>query len=712
MAVFQHYVNTRSLALLVKAADLMKPRSRVDTRENGRRVWLALALVLGLVMIVGGLLDFLARGLPLGFALPLVNQPATVSGVLFRAATIIIGAYVGFLGLWELVVDRRFSVEFLMSVAAFGAVYLGFLFEGATVLFLYSLAEYFEDYVEDRARKTVEKVYESVPDRARVIINGSEKNLDLGQVQPGMIVLLKPSEKIPVDGIIVEGDSLVDQSLVTGESTPVVKKCEDIVYAGTLNLNGVLKVAVTRRAHETLVSRIVELVIESRKRKASIEKLVDRFARIYIPIVISLAAVTAFVVPRIVGGPFETWVYRSLILLVVSCPSAFVISVPATIFMAMTIAARRGIIVKGGVYIEKMAKIRAVIFDKTGTLTLGTHAVHKMNTRAHGQTDLRALTYAAALEQYSHHPFARTIVKEAAERNLSFSDLEVKAVEEVPGKGVVGYVNGVRVAVGNRELMSDCGCDCSQIDGIYEKDNHAFTCVSVDQAIEATICVSDDMREGAIETVRILKEAGIFTVMLTGDKAEIAEEIAGRLGVDEVHSELHPEDKLRILNQIKAKHGQVAMVGDGINDAPALAASDVGIAMGDKGVDVALESADVVLMNDKVDQIPDLIELSRKTVEIAKQNIVASLALKLILGALGLIGLIPLWFTVASGDDGLTMLVLLNTLRLNNANITTSGIQVLKQAAHASLSRLSLVESEEGLAKGSVLATSQLARAE
>jgi Cd2+/Zn2+-exporting ATPase len=630
--------------------------------EVRRRAWVILALVMGLTIVVGGLLDFLARGVPLGFTIPVLDEPAAVSRILYNSMVIVAAVYVGAVGLRELIVGRRFSVEFLMSVAALGATYLGFLFEAATVLFLYAVAEYFEAYIEDRARRTVEQLSRFMPDKATVVAGGSERVLSVKQVQPGMIMLLRPGERIPLDGRVVEGNSSIDQSLVTGESVPAEKKSGDELYAGTLNLSGLLKVAVSKGAEDTLVSRIVRLVVESRQRKASVERLVNRFARFYIPMVISLAALTAFVIPRVVGGSFESWLYRSLILLVVSCPSAFLISVPATMFMAVAIAARRGVIVKGGVYVEKLARIKAVVFDKTGTLTLGEPSVHNVNSVE--RADARALTYAAALEQYSNHPLARTIVGKAAERNLDFARLPVREVREVPGKGLVGYVDDVHVAVGNMELMSEYACNCDQIGEIYENDKHAFMCVAIEKSAVATICVTDAVREDAVETVKALKKAGVHTAMISGDRSEIAAETAGELGVDETHAELFPEDKLRVLGQIRAKYGEVAMVGDGVNDAPALAASDVGIAMGGKGVDAALESADVILVKDRLIQIPYMIRLSGKTVKIAKQNIAASVAIKLVLGALGLFGFIPLWFTVASGDDGLTMLVLLNVLRL------------------------------------------------
>jgi Cd2+/Zn2+-exporting ATPase len=409
----------------------------------------------------------------------------------------------------------------------------------------------------------------------------------------------------------------------------------------------------------------VKLVTESGKRKASIEKLVDRFAKVYVPIVIALAVFTAAGLPLILGGGFETWFYRSLVLLVVSCPSAFIISVPATIFVAITIAAKRGVIIKGGVYVEKLNRVKTVVFDKTGTLTLGKPAVHEI--RSVERPTEEALGFAAAIDQFSNHPVAKAIVRRAAERGIDVGKYKVTDVTEVPGKGIVGYVNGTFVAVGNPELMKEFGCNCEQAYAISENDLHTAVCISVAKEGLASVCVVDEIREDALKAINSLKERGIRTVMLTGDRAAIAKETAQELHLDEVYSELFPEDKLQCIDEMKEKSaagGLVAMVGDGVNDAPALAASDVGVAMGAAGVDVALESADVVLVKDELAQIPYLIRLSEKTMQIAKQNIVASLVIKLILGALGVAGVTGLLATVVAGDDGVTMLLLLNTLRL------------------------------------------------
>lgn len=649
------------LKVMVEKSCQEKPEVKEVEEHENRIVFVLLGLALGLTMLVGGLLYFFVNGLPLGLVVPFVNL-TSISDVLFFVVVVIAAIYIGFIGLRELFVDRRFSVEFLMAVAGLGALYLRLFFEAATVLFLYSLAEYFEGYIQDRARRTVEKLSSFMPDKARVLVNSSEVSMNVNEVQVGMRLLVKPGERIPLDGNIVEGVSQVDQALVTGESVPVTKTVGDCVFAGTLNAGGVFQVEVTKKSDETLVSKIVKLVIESGKRKATIETLVNRFSKVYVPIVILLAVLTATVVPQVLSQPFQEWLRRALILLVVSCPSAFIISVPATVFVAITIAARRGVIIKGGVFVEKLAQIKRVVFDKTGTLTLGKPAVHEV--RPVERAELEALAFAAAVSQFSNHPVSKAIVRKAVERGADLSKFKVTDITEVPGEGIVGFVNGVHVAVGNLKLMEEQGCDCRQAFEITQGDIHTAVCVSVGKQGLAAVCVVDEVRDDAERAITSLRNSGVKTAMLTGDRQEIAKETAELLNIDEYYAELFPEDKLKCIEDMKGRGGLVAMVGDGVNDAPALAASDVGIAMGAAGVDVALESADVVLVNDELAQVPYLVKLSEKTMTIAKQNIVASLVIKLILGVLGLAGLTPLWFTVASGDDGVTMLLLLNTLRL------------------------------------------------
>jgi len=634
-----------------------------DEYENEEhRPWPYLAVALALAMIFSTLLDWAAGGFPLGFTLPLTSEPAVVSKLVYLIVVVAIAVYVGYIGLKDLLIDRRFSVEFLMAVAAMGATYLGYLFEASTVLLLYSLAEYFEHYIEDRARKTVEKLSTYMPENASILEDSVETTVNVKQVRAGQTIVVRPGERIPLDGVVKTGASSVDQSLVTGESAPVCKKEGDAVFAGTFSADGVLTIQVAKETGETLVSRIAELVMESRKRKASMERLADRFARFYVPIVVALSVFVAFGMPYITGEGSQPWIYRSLVLLVVSCPSAFVLSVPATFFTAITTAARKGVIIKGGVYVEKMATVRTVVFDKTGTLTLGQPAVREINC-LNQANDQRALMYAAALERYSNHPLAQGFVRKATESSCQYYQLEVEDVKEMPGKGIAGYVGGCRVSVGNAEFMKEEGIDTTSISE-FENDKHIRVYVSIDQCAPGSFCLVDQVRNDAADAVKELSDSGTHTVMLTGDKAEIADEVSKRLGVNETYAELFPEDKLKIVDRLKAEKGLVAMVGDGVNDAPALAASDVGIALGGGGVDVALESADIVLVKNELKKIPYLQRLSKQAVKIAKQNITVSLGVKLLLGALGIAGLVPLWFAVATGDDGVTMLLLLNTLRI------------------------------------------------
>jgi len=636
----------------------------VGQEEENKKVLVAFAVLLGITALVGGLLDLFFNGIPLAFTVPLLNVPGSVAIIVYYAIVIPAAVYIGVVGLRELVVERRFSVEFLMAVAGLGALFLNARFEAATVLFLYCIAEFFEGYLQERAKRTVERISKVIPEQARIISGGFEKSVDVAEVETGATILVKPGERIPLDGNVIDGFSHVDQALVTGESVPVPKRVNDSVFAGTLNTTGVLKIEVTKKSTETLVSRIVKLVIESQKHKASVERLVDRFARFYVPIVLILAVITAGVLPFIAGGGFNIWFYRSLTLIVVSCPSAFIISVPATIFVAITIAAKRGVVIKGGVFIEKLAKVKHVVFDKTGTLTLGRQAVHEVRLVNLTGAEVEAITYAAALDQYSNHPIAQAIVRRAIELKIDLSKIKVTDVVEVPGKGIVGLVNDKHVAIGNLEFMNELGCDCTDAFEITEGDIHTAVCVSVAKQGLAAVCVVDQVRDDALRAIKALKTQNIKTTMLTGDTESIAQDTARSLGIDDVHAELFPQDKLDCIEAMKGKDGLVAMVGDGVNDAPALASSDVGIAMGARGVDVALESADIVLVKDELSQIPYMIKLSQKTMVIAKQNIAASLVIKLVLGALGLIGVTGLLATVLAGDDGLTMLLLLNSLRL------------------------------------------------
>lgn len=551
-----------------------------------------------------------------------------------------------------------------MSIASLSALYIGYVFEASTVLLLFSIAEYLEVYIQDRAKKSVEGLVKYIPNTARVVKDGRTQTVDVDSITPGQFILVKPGERIPLDGVIVNGISNIDESLVTGESMPVPKKVGDEVYGGTLNLDGVLKIRVTKPRRESLVSKIVELVFQARARKARIENLVDRFVKYYVPIVIFMAVTTAFLPPLLLDGEFDTWIYRSLILLVIACPSAFIISVPATFFTSLTLSSRKGVIIKGGKYLEGLGKVDTILLDKTGTLTLGEPTL-MLECRESIVEDSNALKYAAYLERFSNHPIASAFVKWAEESGVDLSGIEVRDVRELAGKGIVGYIEGSMVGVGNRELLKELGVEngLAAPDG----DGHTKVYIVVEDKVVARVCLADRVREDAKKAIKELKRLGVRTIMLTGDKRYVAESVARELEVDKVYAELHPVDKLNILREFKGKFNGVVMVGDGINDAPALAEADVGVAMGDAGVDITLEAADVVLIRNILTHLPYLIRLGRKTREVALENIILSLGVKLVLGILGILGLIPLWIVVAIGDDGITLLLFGNIIRLKNA---------------------------------------------
>lgn len=633
---------------------------RIVADDRGK-FWFLLVATLSFAIIVSSILSvFVYLDFPIIFP-PFFDGEIYFSKFLYTLVIVFVGGLIGLLGFRELIFERNISIEILMSIAAFGALYLNLHFEATMVLLLFSISEYLELFIEDIVRRHIESFSKLLPNKARVLVGEGEEYVDLNSVSIGDVILVKPGERIPFDGVIIDGQSMVDQSIVTGESNPVLMKSGDNVYAGTMNMDGVLKIKVDKRVEESFISRIINLVVEARSRKANVERLVDKFSRFYVPIIILSSILIVVIGPIFFGGSMDSWIYKSLILIVISCPSAFIISIPSTIFIAIIVASKCGILVKGGIYIENLSKIKAILFDKTGTLTFGFPRVHNIKHINNASDEI--LMYAAALERFSNHPIAKAIVEEASKRNLPFENLRVEGVKELPGEGIIGYVNGLEVFVGNLDMMLKYSCNCEDPTIILEGDNHTSICVSINRSINASICFFDDVREEAKSTIESLIDLGIKPMLITGDRFDIAMGIANTIGINEVYADLSPEEKLKIIEDAKGRYGFVAMVGDGVNDAPALAASNVGIAMG-SGVDAALESADVILINNKLSLIQHLIRLSRKTMSIAKQNIFISIGVKMLLGFLGFLGLIPLWFAVAIGDDGLTLLILLNSLRL------------------------------------------------
>ncbi len=554
-----------------------------------------------------------------------------------------------------------FSADVLMSTAAIGAAAIGAWHEGAAVILLYNIAETVEDYTVDRVRNIAKKMAALLPQRALLVKDGRPVEVPVDDVKVGDTIIVKPGWRIPIDGRIVAGRSSVDQSAVTGESIPVEKSANSPVLSGTLNLEGSLEVKVERPFRDSTVSRIVRLVMESHEKKAQIEKFVDKFSSYYTPAMIGLAVAVAVVPPLILAEPFSTWIYRALIVLIIACPSALVISTPVTVLMALTRAMWNGILVKGGKYLEEISRVRVVAFDKTGTLTLGELQVSKvMGTNGHEENEV--LRLAAIAESRSTHPIGAAIVFEAKRRGIEIvADLELT---DHAGRGIDAVLtSGPNILVGKSSFLAEKGV--AGFDSLHELfEEGTVVGVAADGTLVGGIVVVDQLRPEAKAVVAALRKIGVEKVaMLTGDAESVAKKIASEVEMTDYYAQLLPEDKVEIARRLRQEHGSIATVGDGINDAPVLAASNVGIAMGTAGNDIAIEAADVALMGSDLKAVPYLIRLGRKVIWKLKMNIGIVLGLKFLMISLGSLGLIPLWFAVI-GDDGVTLLVIANSLPL------------------------------------------------
>jgi Cd2+/Zn2+-exporting ATPase len=596
-----------------------------------------------------------------GLYLEFVRGEMLPATLLFLAVAALSGHQIIREGLTALL-KLRFSIDLLMTIAAAGAFMIGHGEEGATVLFLFSIAEFLEEHAADRARSSIRELMRIAPETARIKRDGEEVEVHVHEVGPGDVVVVRPGEKIPLDGVVVEGVSMVNQAPITGESIPVVKEVGSEVYAGTLNEDGYLEVRVTKKPDQTVLSKIVAMVAEAQKRRSETEKFIDRFSSYYTPGVILLAVLVA-TVPPAMGYPFQEWLYRALVLLVVSCPCALAISTPVSMVSGIASAARNGVLIKGSSYLEDMGRITTLAFDKTGTLTTGRPRVIEVEA-VDRRRRREILRIAASLEAKSGHPIARAVVEEAGRQGLKL--LEIRDFRDIPGKGVIGIVDGRTFHVGSRRLFEEKGIRFPR-EKVAQMEEEGKTVVLVGDGRESfgVIAVMDEVREEAAETIGFFKERGVRVVMLTGDNEGTARAIARLTGVDEYHHSLLPEDKVRIIEELTEKYGRVAMVGDGVNDAPALARATVGIAMGAIGSDVALETADIALMEDDLSRLNYLFELSKRTLRVVKQNVAASITVKGSLAALALPGIATLWLAVGVGDMGLSLAVILNAMRLS-----------------------------------------------
>ncbi|OGD54533.1 hypothetical protein A3K81_05985 [Candidatus Bathyarchaeota archaeon RBG_13_60_20] len=553
------------------------------------------------------------------------------------------------------------GINLLVTIAAIGATLIGQFEEGALVVFLFSLSLRLEVLATDRARHAVQALMELRPEVAVIRRGEDEVVVPVEQVMPGEVFIVRPGDRIPLDGVVVEGETTVDQSTITGESAPVEKRITDEVYAGTMNIEGVVSAKTKRAASETMLASILRMVHEAEDRRSPTETIVNRFARYYTPLVIGLAALVAAVPYFLFGRPLIPSIYGALVLLVIGCPCALTIATPVAMVSAITSASRNGVLVKGSTYIEQVNRARVFAFDKTGTLTRGRLAVTDVIPL--GVTSDRLLGVAAALEENSKHPIAYAVKARAAREGVEA--LRATEFRSQTGRGVEAVIEGVLYRVGSQRLFSDIQVDYPG-ETLMELEGMGKTTVMVSRGSEVIglISLMDESRIGAREAVQLLQGRGMKVEMLTGDNENTARAIAEQLGFNGYHANLLPEDKVRVVEGLKA-HGPVVMIGDGVNDAPALAAADVGVAMGGLGSDVALETADVVLLEDDLSRIGYLHRLASMTVSTVHQNIAASILVKLLIVALAALGAITLWMAVILGDVGLTLLVILNSIRIS-----------------------------------------------
>jgi Cd2+/Zn2+-exporting ATPase len=611
-----------------------------------------------------------------GFLSNLVGAPGGLTTSLFITATLVSGYYAARAGWSALFIARRIDMNVLMTLATLGALAIGEYEEGAMVTFLFALGNLLENATMDRARQAIRSLMKLAPREATLLQDGTEERVAIETLQVGDRILVRPGERLPMDGRIVEGHSALNEAPVTGESMPIEKRSGDEVFAGTVNGSGALIIQVTRLAADNTLARLIQMVQEAQAQRAPSQRFVDRFARVYTPIVVGLAALIAIIPPLLGWGTFSEWLYKGLVLLIISCPCALVISTPVTVVSAIARAARKGVLIKGGAYLEQMGVIRVMAFDKTGTLTEGEPKVVDYHCAERPQEALAhtcsacqdLIAKAAAVESRSEHPLARAIVRYARDLDIDGRYSPGQTVSATVGMGIEGRVDGHQISVGSHAFIHRNGepkndlCNAVQR---AEDDGHTILVIE-DECCDqrAYLAVSDTLRPGVAQVMADLKRAGIQrTVMLTGDNERTARQIAAQAGVGEVRARLLPEDKVTAVEELEAQYGQLAMVGDGVNDAPAMARATIGIAMGAAGTDAALETADIALMGDDLSRLPFTIGLSRKALRTIQINVAFSLAVKGLFLLLALTGTATLWMAVFA-DMGMSLLVTLNGLRM------------------------------------------------
>ncbi len=634
---------------------------RGDAKEDGevrRSGEFRATVAAGVLLLVGLIMEY---GLP-------EHHVATVGGVEVSAHHLVYLASMVFGGAYILrsairsMMALTFTASGLMIIAAIGATAIGAMAEGAAVLFLYSLAELLEAWSSERSRSSLRALVELAPEHVRVLRDGTEVEIEVEEVVPGDIAVVRPGDRMPVDGVVITGESSVNEATITGEAAPVSKAVGSPVYAGTMNVDGAIEVEVTADAHNTTLNRIISMVEEAEERKAPVERFIDRFARYYTPAIL-LGALLVVIVPTFVlGSDSETWIYRALMLLVIACPCALAISVPVAVVSAVSAAAKDGILFKGGAYIEQLSEVDVVAFDKTGTLTTGEPQLVEVRPVSGWSRD-EVLALAAGVEEGSEHHLAVAVLQGAHEANIE--PLPVDGFKALPGKGVhaTRTDTGCHVALGNPSWARERGLALDE-DAIatMAAEGRTVVIVSQDDDVVGLLAFSDTLRPYAHESIGALDVTR--TLLLSGDSKAAAKAVAGEVGITDVYAPLLPEEKVDIVRLLRADGHKVAMVGDGVNDAPSLAEADVGIAMGAIGSDVAMETADVVLLRDDIGLVPTARRLSKRAMRVIRQNIALAISIKVTIAILVFMGLATLWMAVAIGDMGASMVVILNALRL------------------------------------------------
>lgn len=578
--------------------------------------------------------------------------------ILFLASYILVGGEVLLRAIKNIGRGQVFDENFLMALATVGAFAVGDLPEGVAVMLFYQIGELFQDIAVNRSRKSISALMDIRPDFANIKINDEIKRVSPEEVKVGDIIVVKPGEKIPLDGKIILGESMVDTSALTGESVPRDIGIGDEILGGFINKNGVLTIEVSKEFGESTVAKILDLVQNASNKKAPTENFITKFARYYTPAVVISALVLAFIPPLFISGAtFSHWIYKALVFLVVSCPCALVVSIPLGFFGGIGGASKNGILVKGGNYLEALNNVEMVVFDKTGTLTKGVFKVTEINAEEEFESE-KLLKIAAYAESYSNHPIADSILKSY---NKEINKAIIKDYNEISGHGIKVEIEGKEVLAGNTKLMESNRVEYKKVESIG-----TVVHIAVDKHYAGYIVIADEIKEDSKKAIALLKSAGVRkTVMLTGDNKAVGEKVANDLGLDEVYSELLPQDKvekLELLDREKSPKGKLVFVGDGINDAPVLARADIGIAMGGVGSDAAIEAADVVIMTDEPSKIAAAIRIAKRTRRIVMENIIFALGVKAVILILGVVGIATMWEAVF-GDVGVALIAVLNAMR-------------------------------------------------